>query len=100
MKKYCIYNIWNGGTPFIIHTFDNIFSAKLKLQEIIEIEELRNRPYYVDNDFWVNKYPPGVKRKYFCIKCRDITNWEKVFENENKTSNLNNVYYFHLDKRG
>ena len=41
MKEYGIYIRCNGGTPYMIHFFDNILSAKQKLYEMIQIEEDR-----------------------------------------------------------
>lgn len=55
--EYTIYCIWNGGTPFYLHTYDSIFKAKQDLYEMIELEKKRNRIYYVDNDFYENEYP-------------------------------------------
>lgn len=100
MKEYCIYNVWNGGTPFVIDIFNNLTLAKIKLQEMVDLEEERNRPYYVDNDFFVNKYPPILKGKYFCIKEREVSDWKKLEEN-NQTLNYDNCVYFKdlLDKR-
>ena len=54
-KEYSILCIYNRGKPFILNTFDNIEQAKLKLYEMIQLEEERKRIYFVDNDFYDNK---------------------------------------------
>lgn len=56
MKEYCIYCQISSGKPFILETFDNIDVAKISLYNIVSLEEERGRPYYVDNDFFDNKY--------------------------------------------
>ena len=44
---------------------------------IISVEEERGRFYYVDNDFYDNKYPPNMFGKYFGIMERNVTEWIK-----------------------
>ena len=82
MKEYCIYCIWNGGTPFILHTFKNIDSAKAKLFEMISLEEERERPYFVDNDFCIEEKKMTERNEY--------TEEKKNIENINKIIYLNN----------
>ena len=79
-KEYGIY-IRNGkGTPYMLDIYNNLDAAKTKLYDMIQQEELRERPYYVDNDFFDNKYNIAIKLKYFCIKVRNVTEWEKYEE--------------------
>lgn len=40
----------------LLETFDNIDVAKISLYNIVSLEEERGRTYYVDNDFFNNKY--------------------------------------------
>ena len=56
MKEYCIYIRNGGGMPYILNTFKDLNTAKIKLYEMISLEIERNRPYFVDNDFYDNKY--------------------------------------------
>lgn len=91
MKEYCIYNVWNGGSPFISHVFSDYTSAKVKLLEMVQLEKDRNRLFFVDNDFFENEYHIKGKGKYFCIKEREVSEWKKTKElNENKN---NNIFY-------
>ena len=99
MKEYCIYCIWNGGTPFILHTFKNIDSAKAKLFEMISLEGERERPYFVDNDFFDNKYSYAGRLKYFCIKEREITEWNKYSEEKTNIENRNKIIYINNFKK-
>lgn len=97
-KEYSILCIYNGGKPFRIHIFDNLTSAKIQLYEMIQLEEERNRIYYVDNDFFNNKYPIGLQgSKYFCIQEREVSKWNKykiAKKNKNKTNKNDNVLIF------
>ena len=49
MKEYCIYCQISSGKPFIL-------VAKIALYNMVSLEEERGRTYYVDNDFFKNKY--------------------------------------------
>lgn len=87
-KEYCIYIRQGEGTPYILNTFDDIEKAKFKLYEMTLLEDKRLRPYFVDNDFFDNKYNIQTKLKYFCILERNITEWNKY--SEEKINNLCN----------
>ena len=56
IKEYSILQRHGSGNAYIIHTFKDIVATKIKLYDIINLEENRGRPYYVDNDFFNNKY--------------------------------------------
>lgn len=99
MKEYCIYCIWNGGTPFISNTCKTLESAKAKLFDMVSLEEDRGRPYFVDNDFFNNKYSYAGKLKYFCIKERTVSEWEKYSEEKTNIENRNKVIYINNFKK-
>lgn len=94
-KEYTIFCICNGGIPYNLHVYNNLTDAKLKLYDIISLEKERNRPFYVHNDFYKNEYPASVKCKIFCIKERQVTDWEIYSkDNEEMSKQENNVIYF------
>lgn len=65
----------------------------MKLYDMISLEKERNRAYYVDNDFFDNVYPYILTHcKYFCIKERNVSEWEKVGRQTNQKKN--NIIYF------
>lgn len=99
MKEYCIYCIWNGGEPFILDTFKTLDSAKVKLLDMISLEEERQRPYFVDNDFFINKYSYAGRLKYFCIKERNVTEWEKYSKEKSDIENKNKIIYINNFKK-
>lgn len=94
MKEYGIYIRQGRGRPYMIHIYDNINSAKLKLYEIIQLEEERQRFYYVDNDFYNNKYANVNNLKYLCIKERDVSDWKNYSEDKIQKNENNKILYF------
>ena len=56
LKEYGIYIRQGSGTPYMIHIFDNLDNAKIKLYDMISLDEERLNPYFVDNDFFENRY--------------------------------------------
>lgn len=99
MKQYGIYIRQGSGIPYMIHFYDNIYSAKQKLYEMIQLEEERQRPYFVDNDFFDNKYRLVGNLKYFLIKERDVSDWENYSEEVTKMKNDNKIIYFNNFKK-
>ena len=91
-KEYCIYCRYNGGTPFILRTYNTFEAARIKLMEMIDLEEERNRPYFVENNFFKNKYNVNIRGKYFVIKEREVSGWIVCDENINMKNN--NIIYF------
>ena len=82
IKEYSIYQKHGKGKPYILHTYNNIDSAKFKLYNIIKTEEERGRRYFVDNDFFNNKYTLVGDLYYLKIIVRDVTDWKDYSEQE------------------
>lgn len=97
-KEYTILCIIDKGPPFTTRIFKSFQDAYNNLMEMIETEEKRNRTYYVDNDFYENKYQIGVHKKYFSIQERQITTWTKYKEEKTTEKNKDNLVLFR--KRG
>lgn len=97
MKEYCLY-IQNGNAiPYIAQTSKNLNAVKLTLYNIVSLEEERKRPYFVDNDFFDNKNILVSNSKYLCIKVRDVSEWNKYSEEEEKEeiqNDYSNIRYF------
>lgn len=87
MKEYGIYIRQYSGKPYMIHFYNDIDIAKFELYDMISLEEERGRPYYVDNDFFNNTYNMSTKLKYFCIKEREVSEWEDYSETNEKQEN-------------
>lgn len=92
MRQYGIYIRHGSGTPYMVHFFDNIYSAKSKLYEMLQLEDERQRPYFVDNNFFDNKYNISSKLKYYSIQVREVSEWEKYSEEEEGEINNNIIF--------
>lgn len=99
MKEYSIYIRKGSGTPYMIHFFNNIESAKIKLYDMIQLEEDRQRPYFVDNDFFNNKYNTSTKLKYYCIKEREVSEWQNYSEEKSNQENNNKIIFLNNYKK-
>ena len=93
MKEYGIYIKNGNGTPYMIDFYKNIDSAKFAVFDIVSLEEERGRQYFVDNDFFYNKYKFAGNLKFICIKERDVSNWSNYSEYAKDNKNI-----FYLNK--
>ena len=92
MKEYTIYARQGNSKPYTIGTYKTIASAKLKLYDIISLEIERKRPFFVDNDFFENKYALGSELFYISILERDVKEWRKFSEIDLAKNNLLFLY--------
>lgn len=92
MKEYTIYARQGNAKPYTIGTYKTIASAKLKLYDIISLEIERKRPFFVDNDFFENKYALGSELFYISILERDVKEWRKFSEIGSAKNNLLFLY--------
>ena len=97
-KEYTIFITCKGGIPYSLLTYNNLFEAKQKLYEMINLERERRRPYYVFNDFYENEYPASLNCKIFCLKEREITDWKNYSEKEKQKKNLTNCKIYEFPK--
>lgn len=94
MKEYGIYIRQGEGVPYMLHIFNDIDLAKIKLYDMISLEQTRNRPYFVDNSFYNNSYNISAKLKYFCIMERNVTDWKKYSEEKiEEEDNCSNIIF-------
>lgn len=94
MKEYCIYVKQGNARPYIVSSYKNLDSAKLALYNMIAFEEKYQRPYYVDNDFFENRYNHIARLRYFCIYEREVSEWTKSSENDRYKNKENKIVYF------
>ena len=96
-KEYCIY-IKNGlGSPYIISPYSSFSEALSALNIMVDYEEELNHFYYVDNDFFNNRYPASMYGKYFCIQERTVSKWSKYesfISNKNQKNKKDNIIFF------
>ena len=84
MKGFSIYQRHGNVKPFMMHTFTDVLSAKLKLNDITATEEERGRPYFVDNDFFNNKFSHCSNLYYLCIMEREVGECSKFCEKQSQ----------------
>jgi len=87
MKEYCIYIRQGNGRPYRIKHYDTLTEARRVLLEMVQYEEERENPYYVDNDFFSNNYSLAIKLKYFRLEEREVTPWNKYTDEKLKIKN-------------
>lgn len=97
IKEFSILRRHGEACPFYISSYNNINEAKEALYIMTNYEEKRRHFYFVDNDFFENKYPCLSTSEYFSIQVREVSEWEKFSEQSNLT-NKNNILYFHKFK--
>lgn len=93
MKEYGIYIRQGSGTPYMIHIFDNLDNAKIKLYDMISLDEERLNPYFVDNDFFENRYDISIKLKYYCIKEREVSEWQTYSKEKSEEEQKDKIVY-------
>lgn len=99
MKEYCIYVRNGSAKPYYLKSFESFLEASRALTEIITLEEERQRPYYVDNDFFDNKYNNISNLKYLCIKEREVSEWSKYSEEEKIKERYKKIIYINNFKK-
>lgn len=93
MREYAILQRHGNCRPFIIHVFKDIDTAKLKLYDLISLEEERRRPYFVDNDFFDNKYQFCNDLYYLQILYRDVGEYQVYSEQEIKNKDIDKIIF-------
>ena len=81
MKEYSILVRQGSGSAYLLQTYSDVLSVKRAIANLVEFEESRNRMYFVDNDFFNNKYycvNSGLK--YLCVQVREVSEWQKYSE--------------------
>lgn len=80
--EYTIYCRQGSAMPYYIHTYKDYFSALQDLRSIVDREEKLERFYFVDNDFFDNKYSQAfANSKYLQLRVRKVTEWVEYHDN-------------------
>ena len=91
MIEYGIEVIHGTGMPYMVNSYNNISDCIIALENMLSLYDNKRKFYYVDNDFFNNKYPYTLNGDYYCIKQRNISKWLKY---EMNTIRKNNILYF------
>lgn len=93
MKEYILYLRHGKAKPFTFSTYKTIESAKADLFSKVQLEIERGRPFYVDNDFFDNKYDLGSNLYYMCIMERNVEEWQKYSQIKSNEETNNKIKY-------
>ena len=81
------------GKPYTMGAYRTIEGVKNKLNDIISLEIERKRPFFVDNDFFENKYSfGGSKLFYLCVLEREVKDWH-VYSDVSDSNKANNLTF-------
>ncbi len=94
--EYAIYCRVGSACPYIQKVFSSIDDV---YRQIIEIEKKHNhyrQMFYIDNNFYDNKYNLNCGGTYYKILRRPVFDWEDNWEEiEQNSYNYNNVINFY-----
>lgn len=105
MKEYRIVMQAGNATPYTDYQYYKTFEqCYFYLLRHIDCKcRSGTKPYYVENDFYDNKYEPYLSDIFkFRIEERDVDDWviyekikntKKINENKKKFKKVDNVYY-------
>lgn len=100
MKEYGIYRRNNGGKAFMLDIYNNDISAKLRINELVSYWEEKGYQYYIDNDYYDNKYPLILNNCFYCsIKVREVSDWKNYSEEKESCKNKSNIIFFNNFKK-
>lgn len=99
MIQYSIYTVYNGGRPYYGVEYTSLSECREALESIIKYHEKHHHLYYIDNDFFNNKFQYLDKCYYYSIHCREVSEWDNI-DNRDKNKDIqnnrirNNIIYF------
>lgn len=100
MKEYGIYRRNFGGKPFMIDTYKDYISAKIRINELVTYWEENGYQFFIDNDYYENKYPLMLSNCFYCsIKVREVSEWQDYSEVKENIQNNSNVIFFNNFKK-
>lgn len=100
MKEYGIYRRNSGGKPFMIDIYKDNNSAKIRINELVAYWEDKGYQYYIDNDYYENKYPLMLNNCFYCsIKVREVSEWLNYSEDKEDVKNNSKIIFFNNFKK-
>lgn len=93
MKEYTLYLRHGNAKPFMLSYYKTFEGAKADLMAKVQLEIERGRPFYVDNDFFDNKYNLGSNLYYMCIMERNVDEWKKYSQTKSNEEINNKIKY-------
>lgn len=84
MKEYCIFIRCGSACPYRTSPYSSFEEAKKALLNMTDDFEYRNKFFYIDNEFFKNKFPLTATSIYYQIQEREVFEWEKYNKNTNE----------------
>ena len=97
MKEYSIFIRNKKGRPYFLTSSYSLDTIKSRLHEITSYNDIRDVSYFVDNDYFSNSFQQGFADIYYCIKVREVSEWQNYSSqnsNSNDKSNIINFYNY------
>ena len=99
MKEYSIYIRYGSACPYRTSSYTSFENAKQALLNMISDFDYRGKIYYIDNDFYDNKFPLNLANIiYYQIQERVVEEWEKYDQNYSYDKNKIINFKKYIDK--
>lgn len=76
--QYAVYCKYQGGSPYIKTVLDNKEQLDQYIESIVNRHNQFHHIFYIDNDFYDNKYPKDLQGIYYKVLKRKVNDWEEV----------------------
>lgn len=76
--EYCLYVKNGNACPYIARTFTDMFAIYQFIDEIEKKHNRYNRVFYIDNEFYKNRYSLNIEGIYYKFLKRKVNDWEEV----------------------
>ena len=90
--EYAIYCRVGQALPYIQTILNSMEDVMLRIVEIEKKHNHYGQFFYIDNDFYDNKYSLSYNCTYYKILRRPVSDWEEFTTNETYFNNVINFY--------
>lgn len=91
MFEYSIYTRVGTACPYISGKYNTLEQVMIRIGEIERKHNHYGQLFYIDNDFYQNKYNINITGIYYKVLRRPVADWEEFTTNEN-CINICNYY--------
>ena len=92
--EYCLYTRVGSACPYIteLHSVSNLDDIMRRVEQIEKRHNHYAQIFYIDNDFYNNKYSFNQNGTYYKFLRRKVFDWEEFDSNED-IYNDKQIYY-------
>lgn len=80
--EYVLYCRHSDAIPYISRTFDSFPDVLRYIEELEKRHNHYHQIFYIDNDFYENKYSININGTYYKFLRRPVADWEEFTEKE------------------